>query len=144
MVTPTTDMPKEPPSLKVVVAEDNPVNAKLIKAVLGRMGLEPVIAENGQLLLEAMREASFDLVLMDISMPVMDGYDATLAIRSGSAGTQHQNVLIIAVTALETSDTRQTCIDVGMNGLLGKPISADRLRAAIERAQRGELLESQH
>ncbi|MGF1452785.1 MAG: response regulator [Opitutales bacterium] len=144
MVTPTTDMPKEPPSLKVVVAEDNPVNAKLIKAVLGRMGLEPVIAENGQLLLEAMREASFDLVLMDISMPVMDGYDATLAIRSGSAGTQHQNVLIIAVTALETSDTLQTCIDVGMNGLLGKPISADRLRAAIERAQRGELLESQH
>lgn len=122
-----------PSSLKVVIAEDNAVNAAVLKAVLKQMGVVPVITGNGVELLEEMNRASYDLVLMDISMPRMDGYDATLRIRAGDAGEQHRNIPIIAITALGESESRRTCMDVGMDDLLTKPVTPNPLNEAIRK-----------
>jgi two-component system, sensor histidine kinase and response regulator len=124
-------------ALRVVVAEDNPINAKVITAVLRQLGITPELAEDGLALLERMTAQPFDLVLTDISMPRLDGYEATLKIRGGEAGDAHRSVPVIAVTALASADCRETCRDVGMNGLLTKPIAKDRVRDAILGALQG-------
>jgi PAS domain S-box-containing protein len=112
--------------LRVLLAEDNLVNQKVATMQLGRLGCEVVVAENGQDAVRLACEGDFDLVLMDLQMPILDGLSATRAIR-----TRGVDVPIVALTANVYDEHRQACLDAGMNGHLAKPFRAEELRAAL-------------
>jgi CheY-like chemotaxis protein/HPt (histidine-containing phosphotransfer) domain-containing protein len=117
--------------LRILLAEDMRANRLLVDAVLSKFGIEMVMVQNGALAVEAVREQNFDVVLMDIMMPEMDGLDATRAIRAlpGDAA----NVPIIALTANDSEQDREDYIQRGMNDLVPKPIISGDLIRAIER-----------
>lgn len=112
-----------------MIVEDNAVNQMLIAAYLEQFGLTHTVAANGQVALDCLRAQPFDVVLMDIMMPVMDGLEATKAIRAlpGPAG----QVPIIALTANAMKGDRETYLAAGMNGYVSKPISAADLFNAL-------------
>ena len=119
-------------SLRVLVAEDHPVNRQYMAALLEGMGHQPFFAGNGLEAVQAIRERRFDIVLMDLHMPLLDGVGATLAIRAlpdGAAAT----VPIIALTADAFAQTRERCLMAGMNDFLAKPVSPERLSAMFRR-----------
>jgi two-component system sensor histidine kinase RpfC len=115
--------------LSILVAEDNRTNQKVITKVLERAGHDVRIAENGELALDALTERAFDLVLMDVNMPVLDGIECTKLYRFASIGKKR--VPIVALTADATPDARARCLDAGMDGCLTKPIEPERLLAMI-------------
>jgi signal transduction histidine kinase/CheY-like chemotaxis protein len=123
------------PGLRILVAEDNPVNQLLIEAFLKRMGHHPSLVENGHLALEQAAQQSWDLVLMDMQMPELDGVGATRAIRQLAGAASR--VPIVAMTANARAEDRQDCLDAGMDDFVSKPIDWGELQAAIERATRG-------
>ncbi|MHB8285508.1 MAG: response regulator [Caulobacteraceae bacterium] len=112
--------------LRVLLAEDNPVNALLAKALLGRVGCSVDRVANGQEALEALQAAPYDVVLMDMRMPIMDGLTAAKALRARGDATP-----IIALTANAFEDDRRACLDAGMNDFLTKPMDDKALRAAL-------------
>lgn len=118
-------------SLRVLVAEDNPVNQKLIERILARDGHEVVIAENGRVCCEHFHEQNFDIVLMDMQMPEMSGLEAAEHIRREEAVTG-QRIPIIALTANTTPEDRDACLRSGMDEVLPKPVSIPRLRQTLE------------
>ncbi len=113
----------------LLVAEDNKVNQKIMSRILNALGFEFEIVENGQLAVDAMLEGSFDLVLMDINMPVMDGVIATKHIRSMN-GTKGR-IPIVAVTANVMKGDKEEYLGAGMNGYVSKPVSPIGLLEAI-------------
>jgi len=122
--------PARPP-LRILVAEDNDVNQILIDAVLTRMGHVVHLVANGLLAVEAVRRGDYDLVLMDLQMPAMDGMEATRAIRA--LGDVRAAVPIIAMTANAFEEDRQACLAAGMDDYLSKPIDVEQLGKAIAR-----------
>ncbi|MEM7098167.1 MAG: ATP-binding protein [Pseudomonadota bacterium] len=115
-------------NLSILLAEDNPVNQTVALRMLKRLGIEPVVVDNG---VEAVKEAQarpFDLVLMDLQMPQMDGLEATTKIRELTDISQPR---IIALTANAMAEDRSRCIDAGMDDFLAKPVRMEDLRAAI-------------
>ena len=118
-------------TLRILVAEDTPFNQKFILRLLGSWGYEGVIAENGRKALEAVSQDKFDLVLMDVQMPEMDGLEATKAIREAEKQTG-RHVPIIALTAHAMKGDRERCLEAGMDEYVSKPISPDTLYAAIQ------------
>jgi PAS domain S-box-containing protein len=116
---------------RILVADDNRVNQIVVEALLTRDGHQVVLTENGADAAEAVKRGHFDLVFMDMQMPVMDGIEATRVIRHlpGVVNT----VPIIALTANAMDAEVELCRDAGMNGHLAKPIDRERLRAAIAR-----------
>ena len=116
--------------LRVLLAEDNPTNQLVARQMLIRSGAEVVIAENGKLALDQLGQQgnTFDLVLMDMQMPVMDGIDATRAIR---AQGQFHSLPIIALTANAMSEDHERCLAAGMNDHLAKPVNREQLVATI-------------
>jgi CheY-like chemotaxis protein/HPt (histidine-containing phosphotransfer) domain-containing protein len=113
-------------SLHILLAEDNRVNQKIAMRLLEKRGHQAVLAANGEEALEALAQASFDLVLMDVHMPGMDGIEATIAIREKEKSTGlHQPV--IAMTALAMKGDRERCMAAGMDGYLSKPIDLQQL-----------------
>jgi hypothetical protein len=119
-------------SLRVLVAEDHPVNRQYMAALLEGMGHRPFFAGNGLEAVQAIREQRFDIVLMDLHMPLLDGVGATLAIRALPDGVA-ATVPIIALTADAFAQTRERCLMAGMNDFLAKPVSPDRLSAMFRR-----------
>ena len=117
--------------IKILVAEDTPFNQKFIARLLDRWGHQAVIVENGRKAIEVLTREKFDLVLMDVQMPEMDGFEATAAIRIREAETG-EHVPIIAMTAHAMKGDRERCIEVGMDDYVPKPISANALFAAIK------------
>ncbi len=113
--------------LRIIVAEDNLVNQKLITGLLRRIGYQPQIVGHGLACIEALRRDAFDLILMDCQMPEMDGYDATVRIRNGEAGDHNRNIRIIALTASAMVGDREICLKAGMNDYLTKPLNAPDL-----------------
>ncbi|MCS6922904.1 MAG: response regulator, partial [Fimbriimonadales bacterium] len=107
--------------LRVLVAEDNYVNQKVIRRQLERWGVQVAIAENGNEVLEWLSRAPFDLVLMDCQMPEMDGYEATRRIRAYEA-PRGLHIPIIALTANALEGDREKCLECGMDDYLSKPI----------------------
>jgi PAS domain S-box-containing protein len=111
-------------SLRVLVAEDNPVNVKFALKLLERAGHQVVVAGNGREAVDLSAAQSFDLILMDVQMPEMDGLDATRAIR---ARETDGHIPIIAMTANAMTGDREMCIEAGMDGYVTKPVKKDAL-----------------
>ncbi len=119
--------------LHILVAEDNPVNQKLALLMLERMGYRADLAGDGKEVLEALNRQPYDVVLMDVQMPHMDGLEATRRIRAQTGVADHPR--IIAMTANAMKEDRQICLDAGMNDYLSKPIQVPELVAALNRTQ---------
>jgi len=118
--------------LRVLLVEDNSVNVLVSEGMLAQLGCIVSHAEDGQLAVDQYREMRFDLVLMDVRMPVMDGLAATRAIREIEAGTD-RHVPIIALTAGALSQEREACFESGMDDYLVKPFSKSALRETLFR-----------
>jgi signal transduction histidine kinase/AmiR/NasT family two-component response regulator len=114
---------------RVLVVEDNAVNLRVATALLTRMGVTSVTALNGEIALTSLERESFDLVLMDIQMPVLDGLEITRRIRART--DKRREVPIVALTAAVFEDERRAALDAGMDDLVTKPVRADALRRAM-------------
>ncbi len=120
-------------SVKLLLVEDNPFNQKLAVTLLDRMGFSADIAANGEEAIKKLETETYHLILMDVQMPVMDGFQATRTIRSNSKGRFDPDIPIIAMTANAMSGDREACMDAGMNEYISKPIYPEKLLAVIER-----------
>lgn len=120
---------REPRRLRILLADDNPVNQKVVSRVLEKFGHAPTVANNGHEAVEAARTGTFDLVLMDVEMPEMDGFEATALIRAMEHSCR--GVPIVAMTAHAMSGDRQRCLDAGMDDYLSKPIARNELAAIL-------------
>lgn len=123
--------------LRVLVVEDDSVNRLTATKILQRMGHEVMEAVDGQEALETLRNHSFDLVLMDVQMPVMDGVDATNRIRKGEAGERNRSIPIFAMTAYAMLDDEGKFRAAGMDDYLPKPVDIERLRLALVKVTDG-------
>jgi signal transduction histidine kinase/CheY-like chemotaxis protein/HPt (histidine-containing phosphotransfer) domain-containing protein len=126
------------PGARVLLVEDNRVNQEVASRMLKSFGIDPVLAVDGQEATAALRQGSFDLVLMDCQMPVMDGYEATAAIRTWEAQqaspSDRSRLPILAMTATALAGDRERCLRAGMDDYISKPIKRDLLAAALERS----------
>jgi len=116
-------------TLNILLAEDNPINQKMALIFLRKLGYRADIAANGQEVLLALEGHPYDLVLMDIQMPEMDGIEATRIIRK----RWPQGPKIIVITAFDAELCRDLCFKVGADDFLNKPVRMEELGAAIER-----------
>jgi CheY-like chemotaxis protein len=116
----------------ILLVEDNPINQRLAMKLLERRGYGVVLAENGHQALEKIGEGSFDLILMDMQMPEMDGIEATQAIRALETMMQRKRIPIVAMTANAMKGDRERCLQAGMDDYLPKPIKAAELLALLE------------
>jgi len=126
-----------PPGLRVLLADDNGVNQMVAKHMLKRCGAEVLCVANGLEALQALRDAEFDLVLMDCQMPEMDGYEATRRLRQSADSTRNRDIPVIALTANALATDRDQCIAAGMTDFLSKPVDRARLEQALLRAITG-------
>ncbi|HEY5028498.1 MAG TPA: response regulator, partial [Candidatus Angelobacter sp.] len=122
-------------SLKILLAEDNLVNQRLAVRLLEKMGHQVVIAQTGREALDALRAKKFDLVLMDVQMPEMDGFETTREIRNDEQGRQ-EHMPVIAMTAHAMQGDREQCLAAGMDDYVAKPINRGELGQAIERVMK--------
>jgi len=114
-------------ALRVLAAEDNATNQLVLKTLLAQVGVEPVVVENGQLAVEAWETGAFDLILMDMQMPVMDGLAATRRIREGEVLRGRSPTLIVALSANVLTHQVEAYRQAGMDAHLAKPIEVGRL-----------------
>jgi signal transduction histidine kinase/CheY-like chemotaxis protein len=117
-------------SLRIMLAEDNRVNQKLAMRLLERAGHSVLVAGNGREAVAAFRREAFDLILMDVQMPEMDGLEATAAIRAAETNTG-THIPIIAMTAHAFSEDRERCLAAGMDAFLTKPVHVAQLHEVI-------------
>ncbi|OHE70509.1 MAG: hypothetical protein A2007_03275 [Verrucomicrobia bacterium GWC2_42_7] len=118
---------------QIVCAEDNEDNRIVLEKILQRYGISLISMENGRLLLEYLKDHTPDLILMDIQMPELDGYNTTQRIRKGEVGAENKNIPIIAFTAYATPDDRRKSLDAGVNSFITKPINPRELLTEIEK-----------
>lgn len=119
--------------LNILLAEDNPINKKLAVRFLEREGHHVTAVESGAEVLKILARRSFDVILMDIQMPDMDGMEATKRIRSGEAPVVDPNIPIIATTAHAMKGDREKFLAIGMNDYISKPIKMENLYEVIGR-----------
>ena len=120
---------------RILLAEDNLVNQRLAVGLLEKMGHQITVAQNGREALDLLQHGAFDLVLMDVQMPEMDGFAATRELRKREQG-QQRHIPVIAMTAHAMKGDRETCIAAGMDGYIAKPINRAELQQVIEEAMR--------
>lgn len=116
---------------RILLVEDNPVNLAVAQKILSTLGFKAESAENGQIAISRMKQESYDLVLMDCQMPVLDGYTATQRWREYERQQRRRPLPIIAMTANAMADDRQHCIEAGMNDYVSKPIARDQLASCL-------------
>jgi len=121
--------------LRILVAEDNPVNQKVAIRFLTGLGHEAVLVANGQQAIDRLAQEAFDLVFMDVQMPVLDGLAATRAIRQAQAASHEpsRHTCIVAMTANALSGDREACLAAGMDDYVAKPLTPTSVNAVIER-----------
>ncbi len=117
------------------MAEDNPINQMLAVRLLEKAGHRVAVANNGEEALAAIAREPFDLVLMDVQMPVMDGFEATALIRQQEKGTG-RHLPIVAMTAHAMKGDRERCLEAGMDGYVAKPVQREELFDSIAAAVR--------
>lgn len=125
---------EEEGELRVLAAEDNPTNQLVLKALLGTVGIEPTFADNGHLAVALWETQAWDIVLMDIQMPEMNGVEATRAIRLSEAQTGRRRTPIVAVTANAMIHQLAEYEDAGIDGVVSKPVDLAHLIEAMEGA----------
>jgi PAS domain S-box-containing protein len=118
---------------RILLAEDDPVSAMAALTVLQKQGAKVLHVPNGQAALEALAGEAFDLVLMDVQMPVMDGMEATRAIREGRCGERAAKIPIVALTAYAMTGDKDIFLSAGMNGYVEKPVAIKDLLLVIDR-----------
>lgn len=116
---------------RLLVVEDNLVNQKVILAMLAKFKITPDVADNGQIALNLLASHAYDLVFMDCQMPVMDGYEATRALRKLEEERLNQHIPIVALTAHATDEARELCSAAGMDDYLSKPINKESLAGIL-------------
>ncbi|WP_186443165.1 ATP-binding protein [Desulfobotulus alkaliphilus] len=116
---------------RILLVEDNVINQKVAIGFLQNLGFSPTAVSNGLEALEALKKAPWDLVLMDIQMPLMDGLEATRCIRHPKSGVRNPAIPIIAMTAHAMQDDRERCLNAGMNDYVTKPLNPEALTAAL-------------
>lgn len=121
---------------RILIVEDNEKNRKLFKLVLGSIGHELLLAENGEEGLRTAKETRPDLILMDIQMPVMDGISALKALKSDE---DMRDIPVIALTSYAMKGDRERLIDVGFTGYIAKPVNVDEFTNMV-----GEVLKGRH
>jgi signal transduction histidine kinase/CheY-like chemotaxis protein len=126
-------------SLNILLVEDNHINVRMTCVVLGNLGHRVAVAENGAEALETLRVTSFDAVLMDLDMPVMDGFEATRRLRAGETGEQNAGLPVVAMSAHVLNDVMDDCKAAGMTGYVPKPIDVDHLARVLQEAVRGNM-----
>lgn len=114
-------------NLRILVADDDPVNRRLCSLILDRTGHESLVVADGLDVLEVLARERFDLLLLDVSMPGLDGPETTRRIRRGDAGEEAAALTILAVTGFSGSEDHRACLDAGMDGVLVKPLSLKEL-----------------
>jgi signal transduction histidine kinase/DNA-binding response OmpR family regulator len=124
----STDFSKNFP-FDILIAEDNPMNQHVIKHILNKMGYTPQLANNGQEAVDAANQQRYDVILMDMQMPVMDGLEATKVIRE----TVTKQPVIIALTANAMADDEETCLKAGMDDYISKPVRLEELLSKLEK-----------
>ena len=115
---------------KVLVAEDNATNRKVVEMLLGKLDVEVTVVHDGQQLLDCIDQVAPDLILMDCHMPIMDGFEATKILRDKGYDTP-----IFALTAGVSTEERVECIEIGMNEVLTKPVTLKSLKQALGKLQ---------
>jgi CheY-like chemotaxis protein len=120
---------------RILLAEDNTVNQKVALLMLGKNGFRADVAANGLEVLEAVERQPYDVILMDVQMPEMDGIEATRRLKQVEPDPS-QRPWIIAVTANAMEGDREICIEAGMDDYISKPIKIPELLAALERARK--------
>lgn len=121
-----------PATLHVLIVEDNPLNQKLLSRLIEQHGWTAEIAAHGVEAVEMTARRSFDLIFMDVSMPGMDGLEATRAIRTRERKNGEPPRRIVALTAGVSEAERRACAEAGMDDFLGKPFTASGLRAILQ------------
>lgn len=116
---------------RLLVAEDNMVNQKLISHVLKNLGYEFVIVDDGKKVLETLEKDAFDFVIMDLYMPIMDGFEATAEIIARY--NQAQRPIIIALTGNSEGAEKDKCLAAGMTDFITKPVRPEHLKSIIEK-----------
>jgi CheY-like chemotaxis protein len=116
--------------LNILVAEDNLINQQVIQHILQKLGYTPMMVENGQQALDALHKHQYDMILMDLQMPEVDGLEATRIIRGSSTGYQP---VIIALTANTMQGDEEECLKAGMNDYIGKPVNLEELVAKLRK-----------
>ena len=118
-------------TLKILVAEDHPVNQRVAQLMLRSLGYEAEMVSDGLQVLQAVAQTNYDLVMLDLQMPQLDGLECARRIRSQRPGAS--TPWLIAVTANVVSGEQDACLAVGMNDFLPKPVTTEALRAALAR-----------
>jgi CheY-like chemotaxis protein len=131
-VTPTNHASRSA-KLRILMAEDDVSNQLVVRTMLEKLGHEVTLAENGMQALEFLRGGEFDMVLMDIQMPVMGGLEVTQAIRSAPGLARFRSIPIIALTAYAMTGDREKFLEAGMNDYLAKPVSLESLKRVLEK-----------
>ena len=119
--------------VRILVAEDNITNQQVMMAILEKLGLRANVATNGIEVIQALETSSYDLVLMDVHMPEMDGLKATKKIRDPQSRVLDHHVVIIAMTALALQGDREKCLSAGMDDYVTKPVKLETLAAVLEK-----------
>jgi CheY-like chemotaxis protein len=118
---------------RVLLVEDNATNRLVARNFLQKLGMHVVDAGNGQEAVDILAEEDFDVVFMDVQMPVMDGIQATKIIRDSASGVRNHEIPVIAMTAHAMKGDEQICLESGMNDYLSKPVQLDGLRKKLDR-----------
>jgi len=126
-------------NVRILLAEDNAINQKLALHLLGRFGFRADAVPNGKEALQALSGSDYDLVLMDIQMPEMDGLEAARMIRDTGSSVRNHDVPIVAMTAQGTQEDRDKCLHAGMNDYISKPIQPQEMLRVIEKVIAGDL-----
>lgn len=126
--------------LHILLVEDNPINQKLALRILEKSGYQVTLVENGQQALQAFENGHYDLALMDVQMPVLDGYETTRMIRAREKAGEH--LPIIAMTAAAMNGDRERCLAAGMDEYLSKPLNVDEVFALLKRYEENQHLDS--
>ena len=116
--------------LAILLAEDNEVNQKVALLMLKKLGYKADVVSNGREAVQALQRKNYDVILMDVQMPEMDGLEATRAI---SEMTLEKRPRILAMTAYALDGDREICLNAGMDGYISKPVQIEELRSALER-----------
>ncbi len=132
--------PANLPGFKILLADDNPLNGDLAKRLLAKRGHDVTVVVNGKLALDQLEQEKFDLVLMDLEMPEMDGFEATRQIRERGKAQPAFSLPVIAMTAYDEEDMKKEIDSAGFDGVINKPFKPKELdadiRTIVEQAQK--------